>query len=251
MDMEFFLILAFLAVAILIGYRLLTPKNLPKTYQDNSPRHNIPDKFFEEIEPEVKKTTRKKTPSKKVDFYGDFKKSEIGKPFYAVFHYKFTERPSSYKLSHVEWELWPEIERLSYFVFDENTDFLFSKSLDFRNRKFKELEKYEEFLNDMRSVKVLVSHNIDFKIRGLKADFLRNGNKFSLFKRDEICLMENTSEIVGIKTKRGDFKWPSLEEMVAGLFFPEEDPKQYIFEGSEDLDKETRAMAKCFIKICD
>lgn len=223
------------------------------------PKHNIPEKFFETVyyekdytysEKKNKKSPRKKAvPKKKVSLQDGFQMSETNLPIYGIINFETETKPSSYYNSYLDFHLWPDITKLGYYVFDEKYKLVYSKIFDFKKSGIEQSHKYDEFLKDMRSVKILVSHNIDYKIKALKADFLKNGYKLSLFKRQRICLMENTTPIVGIDTGHSEFKWPSFSEMITALFYPDESIEDYEPEEMGDFEWDTKALAKTFIKL--
>lgn len=269
--MEFILILLVCGLALFIGFSILSPKNLPKEYNPESrestndalvekiPSHNIPSKYFEEPkywkdwkDAPIKKTKvpkRRSVPRKKVILDADFELSETGISYFAVFHFHLVKGITDYDIPPTRFEKWPEVLKLGYYVFDEKSKLVFEKYFEFDEENLTYVGKYDEFLADMRKVKVLISHNYYFKEKALKADFLKNGYKLSLFKRQWECLMELTTDVVGIEGNYGKNKWPKLEEMITKLFYPDEDPESYWPEEMGDFQWEVKALAKTFVKL--
>lgn len=269
--MEIIIVLILLVIIFFVANVLLKPKNIPKEYIDPAEKgirkvpqsknytHNIPEKFFQDDyfvkdysygEEKRRKTPRKKAvPKKKVELEGEFEISEAKVPEYAVINFDTESSPGSYNNSFRDYDLWPDITKLAYYVFDDKAKLMYSKHFDFLESEIESIHKYDEFLKDMRSVKVLVSHNMSYKVKALKADFLKNGYKLSLFKRDEICLMESSAPVVGIDTGHKDFKWPTFSEMIVTLFYPNESIEDFEPEDMGDFEWDTKALAKTFVKL--
>jgi hypothetical protein len=256
--MEIFFLFLLVGGSIWVIYQMLTPKNLPSEPPKPNipPRHTIPDKYFDPLEEwpdklkrESKPRKRKAVPRKKVALDTEFQMSDTGVPYYAVIHIGLTRSPDDYDAFFRDFEKWPEVERIAYYVFDANSKLVYNKLLEFETDKLDAPGKYDEFLMDMRKVKALVTHNYSFVSTALKADFLRTNHKLTLFRRDYCCLMEATTDMVGIPGSYGENKWPKMEEMITKLFYPDEDPESYWPDNMNDFEWEAKALAKTFVKI--
>ncbi len=59
----------------------------------------------------------------------------------------------------------------------------------------------------------LVAHNLDFDLLMLRAACLRAGGNVRLFNRPRhICTMRDSTDVLKLPGRRGQFKWPRLEE---------------------------------------
>jgi hypothetical protein len=74
------------------------------------------------------------------------------------------------------------------------------------------------------------------------AEFLRSGVKHNLFKKENFCLMRESTFYCGLPGKGGKLKWPSLNELHAILF-------QQKFTPAGNARADVVAAARCFIKL--
>ncbi|PRY90546.1 hypothetical protein [Mongoliibacter ruber] len=193
---------------------------------------------------------KRAVPKRKVDLESNFEKSEGQKAYYAVLNIELENDPEDYESASYQFESWPEVSKLGYYLFDESFKYVNHRFFDFRKTQLNNSEKYSAFLNDMRPVKMLVAFNMDFLGRAIKADFLRNDYKMSIFNKNFHCLMVEGAPIVAIiNSRNNDWKWPTFNELLTKLFFPEEDPEDFDPEIEDDFEEKTRITAKCFLKM--
>ena len=99
----------------------------------------------------------------------------------------------------------------------------------------------EKFVQDIRDVKFLVAHNMDFDTKIVEAEFLRTNLVSNISKISKICTMKRATNFCQIEGPYG-FKWPTLAELYKKLF--EED-----FKDAHDASVDISACAKCFFKL--
>ena len=99
----------------------------------------------------------------------------------------------------------------------------------------------EKFVQDIKNVKFLVAHNMDFDIKIVKAEFLRNNILSNISEISKICTMKRATSFCQIKGSHG-FKWPTLSELYLKLF--KED-----FQDAHDASVDISACAKCFFQL--
>lgn len=64
----------------------------------------------------------------------------------------------------------------------------------------------------------IIGHNIDFDIKVLSAEFLREYMASSLSQKKKICTMESTVDFMKLPSQRGGYKFPSLADLSRRLY---------------------------------
>ena len=99
----------------------------------------------------------------------------------------------------------------------------------------------EKFARDIKNVKFLVAHNMEFDAKIVGAEFLRINTPNNISEISKICTMKKATNFCQISGRYG-FKWPTLSELYSKLF--EED-----FENAHDASVDISACAKCFFQL--
>ena len=99
----------------------------------------------------------------------------------------------------------------------------------------------EKFVKEIKNVKFLVAHNMDFDTKIVESEFLRNNIVSNISEISKICTMRKTTNFCQIKGPYG-FKWPTLAELHLKLF-------EEGFEDAHDASVDIMACAKCFFKL--
>ena len=99
----------------------------------------------------------------------------------------------------------------------------------------------EKFVQDIKDVKFLVAHNMDFDTKIVEAEFLRTNILSNISEISKICTMKRATSFCKIEGPYG-FKWPTLAELYLKLF--KED-----FKDAHDASVDISACAKCFFQL--
>ena len=175
-------------------------------------------------------------------------------------HKKITDwkRPFTDTLS------WPRVVHISWILLDEafkpvedfnaytrHPDFKMTETM-IRDARI-EVEEFEPNASPIADVMALfakviekadriLSFNQQYNENIAAAEFLRQKVKHNMFKKDNICLMRESTYFCQLPGPGGKFKWPSLNELHAILF-----QQQYGPQGNARAD--VVAAARCFIKL--
>lgn len=99
----------------------------------------------------------------------------------------------------------------------------------------------KKFAKEIKNVKFLVAHNIDFDAKIMGAEFLRNNMPDNMSEVSKICTMKESTNFCQIKSSHG-FKWPTLSELYFKLFGEE-------FKDAHDAFVDISACSKCFFEL--
>jgi DNA polymerase III epsilon subunit-like protein len=97
------------------------------------------------------------------------------------------------------------------------------------------------FAEDLGTCGVLVAHNVQFDERVVGAEFLRAGWPNPIESKARLCTMRSSAEFCAIPG-RGDYKWPTLEELHRALFGAP-------LASAHDAAADVRSCAKCFFEL--
>jgi hypothetical protein len=171
---------------------------------------------------------------------------------------------SNWKAPFTDTFSWPRILHISWILLDEE----FKPLLDFnayaKHSDFTVTEQmteqahidhgeYEENASDVKAVMeafdavikkttYTFSFNQQYNENIAAAEFLRTGVRHELFKKENFCLMRESTFYCGLPGKAGKLKWPTLNELHAILF-----GQKYTPAGNARAD--VVAAARCFIKL--
>lgn len=159
---------------------------------------------------------------------------------------------------------WPRILHISWILLDENlkpiADYnAYAEQPELRvgeemlESVHLEPEEYEanktdvklimqRFADDIEKADYVFSFNQEYNENIAGAEFLRTGVKHTLFKKENFCLMRESTYYCALPGKGGKFKWPTLNELHAVLF-----QQKYTPSGNARAD--VIAAARCFIKL--
>ncbi len=100
----------------------------------------------------------------------------------------------------------------------------------------------QRFAEDIEKADFIFSFNQEYNENVAGAEFIRNGIKHTMFKKENFCLMRESTYYCAIPGKGGKYKWPTLSELHAILF-----QQKYTPPGNARAD--VIAAARCFIKL--
>lgn len=105
-------------------------------------------------------------------------------------------------------------------------------------------EVLNEISSDIGNIKTIVSHNLEFDMGFLEAEFKRARIDISFLKKKGcICTMRSSTDYCKLQPiVRGKYKWPKLEELHERLF-------GYKFEDAHDAKVDVEATIKCFFEL--
>jgi DNA polymerase III epsilon subunit-like protein len=183
---------------------------------------------------------------------------------YLVFDSTPISKPLSYKAPFSDTFAWPRLMHLSWILLDDKykliEDFdcivspdgfeLSDRILEFCKLDNEDIEKkavpvteiLKQFSESVEKSFYLVAHNMNMNECVLSAEYLRNSIPNPIFKKERICLMQESTYYCKIPSKSGGFKWPSLTELHAVCF-----NQKYSPSGNARAD--VIAAARSFIKL--
>ncbi|MFY0627491.1 MAG: DNA polymerase III subunit alpha [Reichenbachiella sp.] len=104
-------------------------------------------------------------------------------------------------------------------------------------------EVLDTFSEDLRKVKAVIGHNVEFDVNIVGAEYLRKVKENSLEDIKAIDTKEESTDFVAIPGGRGGkFKWPTLTELHNKLF-------GVGFDDAHDAAYDVDATAKCFFGL--
>lgn len=159
---------------------------------------------------------------------------------YLVFDCSGIDKPKDWKAPFSDTFAWPRMIHISWIILDSELKpiddydqiinpegFSFSADIEKRCRIDQEdidtkgapledvLKAFEESL---KQVEYVVAHNLNFNENVLAAEFLRKGLSHSLFTKERVCLMQESTFFCKLPSKTGGYKWPSLSELHSIIF---------------------------------
>ena len=183
---------------------------------------------------------------------------------YLIYDISAHRKISNWKAPFTDTFNWPRILHISWILLDDQ----FKPLVDFNayaehpgfkvNEQMLELghieaEEYFENTSPVKDVmehfaKVIEKTDVSFSFNQAYneniagAEFLRTGVKHDLFKKENFCLMRESTFFCALPGKGGKMKWPTLNELHAILF-----NQKYSPSGNARAD--VIAAARCFIKL--
>lgn len=184
--------------------------------------------------------------------------------FYLIYDISGHRKVTNWKAPFTDTFNWPRVVHISWILLDAG----FKPVEDFNaytshpNFKFTDevfelakidKEEFEKNANDIKDVmdlfarviekaSYIFSFNQQYNESIAGAEFLRTGIKHDLFKKENFCLMRESTFYCALPGKGGKMKWPTLNELHAILF-----NQQYSPSGNARAD--VVAAARCFIKL--
>ncbi len=99
----------------------------------------------------------------------------------------------------------------------------------------------KEFISDLKKAKVLVAHNMEFDLKVLKSELIRNKIKDQTPNVFKVCTMRESVNFCKIEGSRG-YKWPTLSELYCKLFKKD-------FDGAHNAAFDVDACVKSFFQL--
>jgi len=100
------------------------------------------------------------------------------------------------------------------------------------------------FANEIIKADIIVGHNINFDIKVMDAEFIRNKIPVRLKNVDFFCTMQESTNFCKLANKNGfsSYKWPNLQELHTKLF-------GVGFEDAHDAMIDILATKKCYYEL--
>lgn len=185
-------------------------------------------------------------------------------PKYLIFDSSPIDKPRDYKAPFSDTFAWPRLAHLSWIVLDKDfkplEDFdcivqpegwKFNKTISKRvkvdeedvERKGAPLEDIlKQFADSSDKVEFVIAHNLNINESVVGAEFIRKSMDNPMFRKERICLMQESTYYCKIPNRRGSYKWPSLTELHAICFKQRYSP-------ANNARADVIAAARCFIKL--
>ena len=174
-----------------------------------------------------------------------------------------TGLPNDYSAPASELNNWPRLVSLAFIVYDydgnilESGDFIVKPNgfeIPFESSAIHGIDQNEALSNGIELRLVLdklskllneaylvVGHNIDFDLKILEAELIRNEVNYSLSEKQKLCTMLSSTEFCGIIGHYG-FKYPKLNELYYKLF----NKKMNV---EHNAAQDIKATAECFWEL--
>lgn len=161
---------------------------------------------------------------------------------YLIFDCSGIDKPKSWKAPFSDTFNWPRIIHLSWIILDKELKpiddydeiikpegFNFNETIakkcsieqeDIDKRGTKIEDVLAAFNASLDKIEYVVAHNMNFNENVIAAEFLRKGIRHSLFLKERICLMQESTFFCKIPSRgRGaGYKWPTLTELHSIIF---------------------------------
>ncbi len=183
---------------------------------------------------------------------------------YLIFDCSPIDKPKDYKAPFTDTISWPRLIHLSWIVLDkdfkpkedfdciiEPEGFKFTKAIqkrvkvddeDIVKKSYKLAEVLEKFAASVEKVEFLIAHNLKMNESVVAAEYIRLSMDNPMFRKERICLMQESTYYCKIPNRRGSYKWPSLTELHAICF-------QQRYAPANNARADVIAAARCFIKL--
>lgn len=182
-----------------------------------------------------------KTFDKIIEPYLELSQSKVG--HYLIFDIETTGLPKSYDVVPEILSNWPFIVSIGYVLYDKEHKLVANKELLLKQKKKipqkatevhgitnemckeKGLEPkivFEHFQELERMSRVIISHNLEFDLPILQAEFLRNGLPKPFQNHIQFCTMVNSTNFVQLPSYHtNQYKYPKLVELFSKCFSTE------------------------------
>ena len=159
---------------------------------------------------------------------------------YLIFDCSGIDKPKSWKAPFSDTFNWPRIIHMSWIILGKDLKpindydhiinpegFSFSPEIEKRCRIDQEdidtkgaplQDVLAAFDESLKQVEYVLAHNMNFNENVLAAEYLRKGIRHSLFLKERICLMQESTFFCKLPSKGGGYKWPTLTELHAIIF---------------------------------
>jgi len=182
---------------------------------------------------------------------------------YLIFDVTANGKPQNWKASYTDVFMWPRLIHCSWIVLDDQfkpiedynciikpenfkiTEESFEKSGEDK-AKFESgdpiTEVLSKFKDSLEMVQYTISFNLNFNESIIAAEYHRAGEKNPLLYLDKFCLMQESTWYCKIPGKRGNYKWPTLNQLHAVCFNQK-------FSPAGNARADVIAASRCFIKL--
>jgi len=183
---------------------------------------------------------------------------------YTFFDTETNGKPLSWKASIKDLDNWPRITQLAWLVADDSGQTISEQSYVIKpdgwtvpKEKFFiehniSTERCEaegvsikfaliKFLTDVLGSRCMIAHNIAFDYNVVGSEMIRAGLSVNR-KTPKFCTMEESTNLLKLPGRFGEYKWPKLEELYRWCFKKE-------FEGAHDAMYDVRATKESFFHL--
>jgi DNA polymerase III epsilon subunit-like protein len=189
--------------------------------------------------------------------------TNIDKKYILFFDTETTGLPKNWKAPVSDTHNWPRLVQLAYQLFDNNgikiteQNFIIypdGYSIPIDSTKIHGItqdmailngkplfETLTELLSVINTVHTVVGHNIDYDIKVVGCEFIRNNIPNPFDNINKICTMESSTNFCAIAGPYG-YKWPKLSELYYKLF-------QRNFEDAHNALIDIQATSECFWEL--
>lgn len=183
---------------------------------------------------------------------------------YLIFDCSPVDKPKDYKALFTDTNAWPRLIHLSWIVLDKNfkpkedfdciidpEGFNLTKAIqkrikiddeDIKKKSSKLDNVLTMFSESVEKVEYLIAHNLKMNESVVAAEYIRLSKDNPMFRKERICLMQESTYYCKIPNRRGSYKWPSLTELHAICF-------QQRFSPANNARADVIAAARSFIKL--
>lgn len=110
--------------------------------------------------------------------------------------------------------------------------------------------KFEEiidiFMEDVKSCKMLIGHNLEYDLQALEIELARLERYDDidyLYNKNFYDTMKESIQLLKLRGKYGKYKYPKLQELYKYFFGCN-------FEGAHDAQNDIKSTLKCYIQLC-
>lgn len=177
-----------------------------------------------------------------------------------------TGLPKDYNAPSNDVDNWPRLVQLGWLVVDDNEKMVSQGNYIIKpegfvipeesssvhgitNDKAKEqgcdlLSVLRIFAKELIDADEIIGHNINFDIKVVDAEFIRNGVPARLRDAKSFCTMQESTNFCKLANKNGfsSYKWPNLQELHTKLF-------GVGFEDAHDAMIDILATKKCYYEL--
>ena len=188
----------------------------------------------------------------------------ICKPYYLFFDTETNGLPLDYSAPINNLINWPRVLQLSWIVTDDRGGLISVNDYIIRPEGFtinesaisihkitlsKAIAEGEDiktvlnsFISDVKSTEMIVGHNVEFDMKVVGAELLRNGYNDIFVGKRYFCTMKNTVEYCCIPRGNGRLKYPKLQELYSIIFGKE-------FDDAHNSLNDIKATVNCFFEL--
>ncbi len=180
---------------------------------------------------------------------------------YLIFDCSGIDKPKSWKAPFSDTFNWPRVIHLSWIILDKDLKpiddfdhiitpegFTFDEKIqkkcsidqeDIDTKGAPLADVLEAFEKSLKEAQYVIAHNMNFNENVIAAEYLRKGIRHSLFLKERVCLMQESTFYCKLKGKGAGYKWPSLTELHAIIF-------QKAFSPPNNARADVIAATRCF-----